>query len=82
MQQGRSSFQRNVLGQRYDLHHVSDSPTMGKKGNYRILRNKRPPPNKRPPFFVIGNYKELKAESWVFEEIHAKKQEKVGLFQF
>ena len=29
------------------------------KAKYRILRNKCPPPNKRPPsLFVISNYKE------------------------
>ena len=35
---------------------------------YRILPNKRPPPNERPPYFMIVNYKEkLK----VFREIDA-----------
>ena len=42
---------------------------------YRILRNKRPPLNKRPPsLFEITNYKELKEKSEIFEKINAKKQ--------
>ena len=36
------------------------------KFNYRILRNKRPPPNKLPSsLFEIANYKELKEKSEV-----------------
>ena len=39
---------------------------------YRILRNKRPTPNKRPLFFWIVKYKELK-EKPVLGKIHTKK---------
>ena len=41
--------------------------------DYRILRNKRLPPNKRPPsLFVIANNIESKGMSEVFKEIDAK----------
>ena len=40
---------------------------------YRILHNKRPPPNKRPPsLFVNVNYKEIKGKSEVIVEVNAK----------
>ena len=40
---------------------------------YRIIPNKRPPPNKRPLFFLsITNYKELKKNTEVFNERKAK----------
>ena len=40
---------------------------------YRILPNKRTPPNKRPPFFfMITKYKELKEKSEVSKEFRAK----------
>ena len=40
---------------------------------YRILRDKRPLPNKRPPlFFFIANHKDLKEMSGVLKEINAK----------
>jgi len=51
--------------------------------SYRILRNKRLPPNKRPPFlFVIANIIELKGKFEVFRRINAKLYKKRGLFQF
>ena len=53
-----------------------------RKVTYRNLRNKRAPPNKRPPsLFVFANDIEFKEKSEVFGEIDAKLQEKVGLFQ-
>ena len=43
---------------------------------YRIMPNKRTPPNKRPPFlFMIAYYKELKEKSEVIMEINAKKKQ-------
>ena len=45
------------------------------KAKYRIMPNKRTPPDKRPPFFfMIAYYKELKEKSEVIKEIKAKKQ--------
>ena len=49
--------------------HMHMRVSMQKQSNndqntYRIVRNKRPPPNKHPPFlFEITNYKELKEKS-------------------
>ena len=45
-----------------------------KNPNYRILHNKRTPPNKPPPLFfcVIANFIELKEKSEVFGEIDTK----------
>ena len=51
------------------------------ESEYRILRNKRLPPNKRlPSLFVIRKYIELKRKSEVWGEIDAKQMEKVELF--
>ena len=48
---------------------------------YRILRNKRTSPNKRPLFlFVIANYEELKGKSEVLENLMQNSRKKWDLF--